>query len=91
MEDFSNTLKIFCKIKIKVIKVEKWRDHYWHWMCKIYKKNGGFFNNCGRFFAKLDKSHQNINVWKGLCPFQYPIAAKSLEASGEAASTKILQ
>ena len=53
------------------------------------KKTGGLFKNFGRFFVELYKSHQNIvylDVWKGQSPFQSPIAAKPLEASGEAAS-----
>ena len=38
------------------------------------------------------KSNQNIvyvDVWKGQSPFESPIAAKPLEASGEAANSSI--
>ena len=54
--------------------------------CVRFAKLGDFSKNLEDFLQNYYKSHQNIDVWKGQSPFQSPIAAKLLEASGEAAS-----
>ena len=51
-----------------------------------FAKNGGFFNNFGRFFQQLIQKSLKHRCLEGQSPFQSPIAEKPLEASGEAAS-----
>ena len=74
-------------VTLKCLEFAKWEDDYGNWMCKICK-NWRIFQKFWKIFCKINihKSHQNIDVWKGQSPFQSPIAAKLLEASGEAAN-----
>ena len=54
-----------------------------------FAKIGGFFKNFGRFFVKLIKKSSKHIIYRcleGESPFQSPIVAKLLKASGKTAS-----